>query len=115
MVKRGMVETRSEAVRLIEERRQQRDDEGEALAGENPATVREAVERAKLVAIDRTAGVDCYVDEEDIIVAADVLKKEAAMFQPHTMRDHIKMRETLRDAFQASADGAGRIGNQQDL
>lgn len=54
----------------------------EALAGLNPATVREAVERAKLEAIRRSAGTGCAITGEDLLAVTAVLKAERDLFSP---------------------------------
>lgn len=57
---------------------------GMELAGLNPATVREVVERSKLEALRRSAGKACAVTGDDILATAKVLRAERDLFTPRT-------------------------------
>lgn len=55
---------------------------GEALAGVNPAMVRETVERAKLEAIRRSEGQSWMLTTPDIVAAANTVRGEQSSFTP---------------------------------
>jgi transitional endoplasmic reticulum ATPase len=60
---------------------------GEMLAGFNPATVREAMERAKLEAIRRSGGKDPRIIGEDVESVAETLRSERELFAPAIAED----------------------------
>lgn len=84
---------------------------GKALAGQIPAVIREAVERAKLAAIAREGGVPTKLVDNDLVVAAGTMKAHLDLMQGHKEepKSHAQIiGEAFLAEMKSSADGALR-------
>lgn len=88
------------------------DKAGEALAGQIPAVIREAVERAKLAGIAREGGVPTKLVDEDLVVAAGTMKAHLDLMdgQKPVEKTH---EQIIGEAFLASMkDGSASAMNK---
>lgn len=74
------------------------------LEGQNPATVREAIERAKLEAIKRDCGPLSTITGQDVLLAAQSIKREHALFTPKSKDDLAPHRRHIGQGFKAFSD-----------
>lgn len=81
---------------------------GPMLAGLIPATIREVVERSKLVALERTGGHYIELTVEDLTAAANLIRDEQKLFTPKAL-DATPMEQLGAGLGQAIAKGFARI------
>lgn len=87
------------------------DAAGEALAGQIPAVIREAVERAKLAGIAREGGVPTKLVDNDLVVAAGTMKAHLDLMdgsKPPAKSHAEIVGEAFLDHFKDSADASLR-------